>query len=120
VVGDELQCVFFAKGSPFYTGKKVIFNNRDVDLTRIFSSFGHSELRYKVKMPMVVKGRTIKSTFTLTDRSTKLYPILIGRSTLQGKFIIDVSRGNPLHEEEGARRKRAKSEMRRLKKELNL
>ena len=69
---------------------------------------------------MTIKGRTIKATFTLTDRSTKLYPILIGRSTLQGKFLIDVSKGAPLHEEENERQKRLKREMRRIKKELNI
>lgn len=115
-----LKCVFFGKGSPFYNGKKIIFQSNEIDLTRVSSSFGHSELRYKVKIPMEIKGRTIKASFTLTDRSTKLYPILIGRSTLQGKFIVDVSKGTPLHEEEGGRQKRLKREMRRIKKELNL
>src|SRR6185437_13660071 len=85
IVDSSLECVFFGKGSPFYTGKKVVFKNGDIDLTRVTSSFGHKELRYKVKIPMTIKGRTIKASFTLTDRSTKLYPILIGRSTLQGK-----------------------------------
>lgn len=120
MIDDELHCVFFGKGSPFYTGKKTVFNSQDIDLTRVANSFGHRELRYKVKIPMEIKGRTIKATFTLTDRSTKLYPILIGRSTLQGKFIIDVSRGSPMHEEEGERRKRLKRQMIKIKRELNL
>lgn len=117
---NGLECVFFDKHSPFYTGEEIIFKNNEVDLTRIANSFGHKELRYKVKIPMVIKGRTIKATFTLTDRSTKLYPILIGRSTLQGKFLVDVSKGTPLHEEEGVRQKRLRRQMRRIKKELNL
>lgn len=115
-----LKCVFFAKSSKFYTGKTVVFENKDINLTRVANSFGHSELRYKVKIPMEIKGRTIKASFTLTNRSTKLYPILIGRSTLQGKFIVDVSKGRPLHEEEGERLKRLRREMRRVRKELNL
>ena len=117
---NGLECVFFGKDSPFYTGKKVTFENSKVDLTRIANSFGHKELRYKVKIPMVIKDRTINATFTLTDRSTKLYPILIGRSTLQRKFLVDVSKGTPLHEEEDDRRKRLKREMRRIRKALNL
>ena len=117
---DTLKCVLFAKGNRFYTGEMVVFDSKDVDLTRIANSFGHSELRYKVKIPLEVHGRTIKATFTLTDRSTKLYPILIGRSTLQGKFIVDVSKGRPLHEEESERLKRLRREMRRIRKELNL
>jgi hypothetical protein len=120
IVDGELQCIFFAPGSEYYTGETVAFKKGDIDLTRIASSFGHSELRYKVKIPMEIKSRIIKATFTLTDRSTKLYPVLIGRSTLQGKFLVDVSRGTPLHEEEGARKKRLKREMKRIKKEFNL
>lgn len=120
VKDNELNCVLFAPGIEHYTGETITFKGKDISLTRIASSFGHSQLRYKVKIPMEVKGRTIKATFTLTDRSTKLYPILIGRSTLQGKFIVDVSKGSPLHEEEGVRRKRLKLEMKRLRKELEL
>lgn len=120
MVDGELRCTFFGKGSPFYSAEVVVFSNKDIDLTRVSNSFGHSELRYKVKIPMELKGRTIKATFTLTDRSTKLYPILIGRSMLRNKFIVDVSRGSALHEEEGERRKRLKKEMRRKKKELSL
>jgi len=116
----ELRCVLFAPRSEYYTGDTIVFQSKDVDLTRVSNSFGHSELRYKVKIPMEVKGRTIKASFTLTDRSTKLYPILIGRSTLQGKFLVDVSHGDSLHEEEGARRKRLRLEMKRIKRELNL
>jgi hypothetical protein len=91
----------------------------DVDLTRIANSFGHRELRYKIKIPIIVKGRRINATFTLTDRSTKLYPVLIGRSLLKNKFLVDVSRGTPLHEEENERLKRLRKEMRRIKKELS-
>ncbi len=120
MVDGRLHCVFFGKGSPYFTGETVVFQGKDIDLTRVANSFGHKELRYKVKIPLEVKKRTIKATFTLTDRSTKLYPILIGRSMLKNKFLVDVGRGTPLHEEEGERQKRLKKEMRRIKKELDL
>lgn len=119
IVDGQLHCIFFGKGSPFYTGETMVFKMPDVDLTRIANSFGHRELRYKIKIPIEVKGRRIKATFTLTDRSTKLYPVLIGRSLLKNKFLVDVSRGTPLHEEETERLKRLRKEMRRIKKELN-
>src|SRR4051812_5229162 len=66
MTGDELHCAFFGKGSPFFTGKTVTFKSKDIDLTRVANSFGHRELRYKVKIPMELKGRTVKATFTLT------------------------------------------------------
>lgn len=116
----KLSCVFFGEGSPYYTGQEVTFNEAEVNLTRVANSFGQKELRYKVKIPMRIKGRLIKATFTLTDRSTKLYPILIGRSTLQGKFVVDVSQGAPLEKEEKERRQKLEAEMKRVKEELNL
>lgn len=119
-VDGGLRCVLFGKGSSFYSGEPIIFKSKDVDLTRVANSFGHRELRYKVKIPIELKGRTVKATFTLTDRSTKLYPILIGRSMLRNKFLVDVSRGSALHEEEGERKKRLKKEMVRLKRELSI
>lgn len=73
------------------------------DRVRISSSMGHKEVRYKVKMPIVLGGRRIRASFTLADRSTQVYPVLIGRSTLTGKFIVDVSEGSPLRQEEKRR-----------------
>jgi hypothetical protein len=132
IVNSQLECVFFEKGSPFYTGIKTVFDMENVELTRVANSFGHRELRYKVKLPVQIKGRKINATFTLTDRSTKLYPVLIGRSLLKNKpvligrsllknkFLVDVSKGTPLYEEEYARLKRLKKEMKRIKKELQI
>ena len=119
VVDGKLRCVFFGKGNEFYTGGTVAFDLEDVDLTRVANSFGHRELRYKIKLPIEIKGRKINATFTLTDRSTKLYPILIGRSLLKNKFLVDVGKGTPLHEEENERLKRLRKEMKRIKKELS-
>jgi hypothetical protein len=120
MVENELQCVFFGPESDYYTGEVIKFKGKDIDLTNVSNSFGSKELRYKVKIRMEIKKRIIKASFTLTDRSTKLYPILIGRSTLQGKFLVDVNRGSPLREEESERQERLKLRIKELKKELKL
>lgn len=73
------------------------------DKVRVASSMGHQQIRYRVKMPIVIRRRRIMATFTLSDRSTQVYPILMGRSTLTGKFIVDVSRGTPLRDAETQR-----------------
>lgn len=70
------------------------------DRVRVASSMGHQQVRYKVKMPIVIQKRRIMATFTLSDRSSQVYPVLIGRSTLTGKFIVDVAKGTPLKNEE--------------------
>ena len=40
---------------------------------------------------MVIEGKRIKSKFTLTDRSSNIFPVLIGAITLRNKFIVDTS-----------------------------
>ena len=63
------------------------------DRVRVASSMGHAQVRYRVKMQVVIHRRRIMATFTLADRSTQVYPVLIGRATLNGKFIVDVQKG---------------------------
>ena len=43
-------------------------------------------------MSIKIKGRKIRTVFGLSNRSTHNYPILIGRRTLQGRFIVDVEK----------------------------
>lgn len=90
---DKLECIFFAPESPYYTGKKIIFNKSEYKKSQIFNSFGTGEKRYKVKMPVVINGRRIRTTFTLADRSKKKYPVLLGRKLLAKKFLVDVAGG---------------------------
>ena len=65
----------------------------------------------QVKMQIVIRGRRIMATFTLADRSTQVYPVLIGRATLNGKFIVDVQKGSPLREEEARRSESLQSDI---------
>lgn len=55
------------------------------------SSNGQVENRFVIQTTVVLFGRRIKTTFSLTDRSDMRYPILLGRKLLRGKFIVDVS-----------------------------
>jgi hypothetical protein len=98
-----LEFVLFDEGSKYYTGQVIRIEAANYRLTRIASSFGHRELRYVVKLRLTILGRTIKATFTLADRSQKLYPILLGRRLLKNKFLVDVAKGSPLVTEEKAR-----------------
>lgn len=70
------------------------------DRVVISSSTGHKQIRYRIKMSIVIKGRRILTTFTLADRQTQVYPILIGRNTLMNKFVVDVTKGSRLRQKE--------------------
>ena len=118
--GDKLSVVFFDETSAFYTGKEHLFEPDEYAITRVANSFGHRELRYKVKLRIRVKRRLINGTFTVSDRSKKLYPILIGRTLLTNKFIVDVAKGNPLKSAEKERSQRLKNDIELLQGKAEL
>lgn len=120
LVGGKLECVFFGEESEYYTGRIYTFKKGEFDITRISNSFGRKEIRYKLQLPIKVRGRLIKATFTLADRSSKLYPVLIGRSTLRGKFLVDAAKGRPLKDEERKRKELLLRQMAQHRKEMGL
>jgi len=109
--GTRLDVIFFGPGSSHYDGVVHSFPKRDYAVTRVSNSFGQREVRYKLKLKIIVSGRIIIGSFSLANRSSKLYPILLGRSLLRNKFLVDVSKGEPLIEKEKARRAKLKEEI---------
>lgn len=109
-----LMCTLFAPGNEFYTGEKLHFPSGEYEVTRVANSFGDKEFRYKIKLTIRVKGRRVKGSFTLADRSAKTYPVLLGRSLLKGKFVVDVKAGDPLLKEEREQKARLREELRKI------
>ena len=87
--GDAVNFVMFGPGSPFYTGKRVRLPLKEIRY--VTSSTGHEQARHVVELSIRVRDRRFKAKFTLADRSTQSYPILIGRNTLRGNFLVDAS-----------------------------
>lgn len=59
---------------------------------RIISSNGESQRRPVVVMRVCIGGAVYEETFTLADRSKLIYPILLGRRTIEHLGLIDVTR----------------------------
>lgn len=57
----------------------------------VANSFGHEEQRYEVRLRVKLGPKVFWARFTLADRSKKIYPILIGRKLLNGRFMVDTS-----------------------------
>ena len=93
-----LEVIFVGKSHEAYTGEVVKFHEYSQEV--VTSSTGHTDVRYKVKIPVVVKGRKINANFTLADRSAQVYPVLVGRNILRGKFVVDVKGGATLRHAE--------------------
>lgn len=67
------------------------FKFRDYKEKKIRSSFGDEEFRYAVKSTILLFGKAYKITFTLSNRGSMRYPVLIGKRFLKHKFLVDVS-----------------------------
>jgi len=96
-----LTVILFDQNSPYYSGQKLSF--QDFDITVVSTSTGQTQKRYKVRLLVKIKGRKIRAWFTLADRSAQVYPVLIGRNILRGKFVVDVREGRILKGEEQRR-----------------
>lgn len=86
--GGVLQFILFDDGSKSHTGD--IIKTRAYHVRKIISSIGTKEERYVVKLLISIAGRSIRASFTLANRSTQKYPVLVGRNVLRGKFLVDV------------------------------
>lgn len=84
--------------SEYYSGK--LCSTTEFEVVEVENSFGQKEERYSVYLRVRLGPKVIKSNFTLADRSKKTYPVLIGRKLLRGRYVVDVSEGQPLDDEE--------------------
>lgn len=83
-----LTFCLFGKGSLYYSGE--VLKRADFSVAKVRSSSGHEQVRYRTHFTITVKGRKIKAMFNLSDRGDNLFPVLIGRRTIAGKFLVDV------------------------------
>ncbi|HUA13269.1 MAG TPA: RimK/LysX family protein [Candidatus Sulfotelmatobacter sp.] len=83
-----LRFTLFAPSSPQYTG--VIYQTNEYEEVKVKSTTGRIEDRYMIKLLAEVNGRKVNASFTLANRSRQVYPILIGRNILRGKFVVDI------------------------------
>ncbi|WP_026754193.1 RimK/LysX family protein [Sediminibacter sp. Hel_I_10] len=91
-----LKCLFYDKEHPNYNGKKIVFKN--FSTTRVKSSNGIVQQRYKVKTSIIIFNKKYSIHLTLSDRDDMKFPILIGRKFLLKKFVVDVSLKNLSHQ----------------------
>lgn len=62
---------------------------RVVDQRRVKDSGGHSQLRYVIETHLQIGGDTYPIELSLTDRADMRFALLLGRSALKGRFLVD-------------------------------
>lgn len=61
---------------------------------KIKNSFGQEEHRYIINTTISLFNTSYEVELSLRDRSDMEFPILLGRSFIRKKFLVDVSRSN--------------------------
>ena len=89
---DTLKCTFYSEDHNNFSGKEVIFET--FSRTKVKSSNGIKENRFKIKSEVVFFGKTYKINLTLSTRDDMKFPVLIGRQFLKRKFLVDVDEEN--------------------------
>lgn len=94
----ELKFKIMGPKSERYSGQEC--SVKDYEIVDVENSFGHKEKRYSLSFQVKVGHKKIRTNITLADRSKKVYPVLIGRKFLRGRYLVDVSEGEPIEDEE--------------------
>lgn len=63
-----------------------------VDKRPVTDSGGHTEERYVIMTPITLAGQTWPIEITLTERENMLFRMLLGRSALRKRFIVNPAR----------------------------
>lgn len=90
VVNGRLFFVLLDEEHPEFTGMK--FSFKKFDRREIKNSFGEAEMRYVIKTTIRIHGRLIRAEFSLSNRGSLKFPILLGRKILRNRFLIDVTK----------------------------
>ncbi|MDX1734657.1 MAG: ATP-dependent zinc protease [Halioglobus sp.] len=63
-----------------------------LDRRVVRDSGGHEELRYVIETVLKIGADSIRSQVTLTDRDTMKFRVLLGRSAIRGRYVVDPAR----------------------------
>jgi hypothetical protein len=59
------------------------------DVRRVTDSGGHAEMRPVIETSLLVQGEERVIELTLTDRENMMFRMLLGRSALKRRFVVD-------------------------------
>jgi RimK family alpha-L-glutamate ligase len=64
----------------------------DYKKTPVKNTSGIYEDRYVITLDIIVRGKEYRERFTLSDRSHMMFPVLLGRTFLKKRYLVDPSR----------------------------
>lgn len=69
-----------------------------IDRRRVTDSGGHATVRVFIATTLALAGRRHRIEINLTNRRNMLFPMLLGRTALEGAFIVDASQSFTSHQ----------------------
>lgn len=80
-------------------GHKCAPVKRPMEVTRydkiaVRSSNGAIEDRYEITLKIKLGAKIFNTSFTLADRDSNVFPVLIGRKALKNRFVVDSARAS--------------------------
>ena len=97
IVDGKLEFVLLDQEHPEFTGMKFVFEN--FEKRDIKNSFGEVEQRFIIVTSIKIFEEVITTEFSLCNRGSLKFPILIGRKILRNRFVIDVTKKNMSYKE---------------------
>ena len=102
VVDEKLEFILLDEEHPEFTGMKFVFPQFEV--RDIKNSFGEVERRFVIVTTLKIFNEDITTEFSLSNRGSLKFPILIGRKILRDRFLIDVKKKNVSYREKRKQR----------------
>lgn len=92
IVDGILEFILLDEEHSDFTGTKLKF--AEYALRDIKNSFGEIERRFIITTTLRILNQEITTEFSLCNRGSLKFPILIGRKILRDRFLIDVKKKN--------------------------
>lgn len=92
IVDGMLEFILLDEEHSEFTGTKLRF--AEFVLRDIKNSFGEIESRFVITTTLKIFNQEITTEFSLCNRGSLKFPILIGRKILRNRFLIDVTKKN--------------------------
>ena len=102
VVDGKLEFILLDEEHPEFTGMKFVFEN--FEKRNIKNSFGEVEKRFVIETSIKIFEEVITTQFSLSNRGSLKFPILIGRKILRDRYLIDVKKKNVSFKEKRKKR----------------
>jgi hypothetical protein len=97
VIDGKLEFVLLDEEHHEFTGMKFIFEQFQEKYFK--NSFGEGERRFVIVTTIKVLDEEITTEFSLSNRGSLKFPILIGRKILRDRYLIDVKKKNLSYKE---------------------